>query len=178
MVLEDWPEEDIATLLKNRSRQAGIEPAFDRLVPELHALADELDRRDALARAATSYYRLIWDYAAGNPGVALHTWRTSLGVAADGVVYVTPFRVPEAATFDKLPDSAVFVLRAVMQLERADARDVARATLVPLADVESSLRYGLQSGYLERASERYAVAWHWYRPITRFLQRRHLLAAD
>lgn len=175
--LDDWREEDIAALLRNRTRQAGIEPKFDRLIPDLPADADDVERSEALARAANSYYRLIWDYAAGNPGVALHVWRTSLGVADDGGVYVTPFRVPEIAAFDKLPDATVFVLRAVLQLERARAVDVANATLVPLSEVENSLRYGEQCGYLERTADRYAVTWQWYRPVVRFLQRRHLLAA-
>ncbi|MGE0113527.1 MAG: AAA family ATPase [Steroidobacteraceae bacterium] len=178
VMLDDWPEEDIALLLQNRSRQAGIRPVFERLVPDLPTDLDDIERNDALAQAEKSYYRLIWDYASGNPGIALHAWRTSLGIAADKRVFVTPFRVPEAATFDKLPDSAVFVLRAVLQLERAHPEDVSRATMVPLTEVQNSLRFGLQCGYLHCVDGLYAVTWNWYRPITRFLQRRHLLSSE
>jgi len=176
--LAEWSEEDIAELIRNRSKQAGIVPLFDRLVPDLAFHADEREREEALAHAENSYYRLIWDYAVGNPGIALHTWRTSLGVAPNGRVYVTPFRVPDSTTFEKLPDSAVFVLRAVLQLERALPVDVAEATLVGLSEVESSLRFGAQHGYLHYDFGRYSVAWNWYGPINRFLQRRHLLASS
>jgi AAA domain len=177
VTLDEWSEEDIATLIRNRSKQAGIEPRFDRLVPDLTFDTDERERAEALTHAENSYYRLIWDYAVGNPGIALHTWRTSLGVAPDGRVFVTPFRVPDSGTFEKLPDSAVFVLRAVLQLERALPVDVSKATLVAVSEVESSLRFGVQNGYLRCEFGRYAVAWNWYGPITRFLQRRHLLAS-
>lgn len=178
VMLQGWPEEDIAALLEARSRAAGLDPQFDRLLTGPVDSLPEEELTELRAHAATSYYRLIWDYAAGNPAVALDSWRTSLGVSDDGRVHVTPFRVPDQAVFDKLPDSAVFVLRAVLQLERARAADVAKATMVPITEVESALRYGLHSGYLERAGERYAVAWNWYRPATRFLQRRHLLAGE
>jgi hypothetical protein len=81
VMLDDWPEEGIAALLTGRSQQAGIEPAFDRLVPELPADADEYVRSEALAHAARSYYRLIWDYAAGNPAVTDECGRDTLGNA-------------------------------------------------------------------------------------------------
>jgi hypothetical protein len=175
--LEEWPEKRVGALLKARTAQAGLQPAYDRLLPGLRPdrYVDDMEREEIQASAEASYHRLIWDYAAGNPGVALHVWRTSLGIAADGAVYVTPFRVPDAAAFDALPDTAIFMLRAVLQLERARAADVAEATRVPLVEVENALRYGVQCGYLTRITDRYAMTWNWYRPITRFLRRRHLL---
>ncbi|MGD9842762.1 MAG: cell envelope integrity protein TolA [Steroidobacteraceae bacterium] len=178
MLLEPWSEAGIAELLQNRSRQAGITPAFDSLVPELQAQTDEFVRNEALQNAARSYYRLVWDYSDGNPGVALHMWRTSLGMGNDGRVFVTPFRAPDSTIFDRLPDSAVFVMRAVLQMENALAEDIAKATRVALVEVDNALRYGLKSGYLELTAGRYAIVWHWYRPLTRFMQRRHLLAND
>jgi len=173
--LGGWTESDIANLLEQRSRQALIAPTFDRLIPEYLADADDYARAQAASRLATNYYDLIWDYAAGNPGVALHTWTMCLGIAPDGSVQVAPFRAPDSAVFDDVPDSAVFVLRAVLQLEQASVEDVAGATMLATSDVEYALRFGEQRGYLERVDARYAITWHWYRPITQFLQRRHLL---
>jgi hypothetical protein len=70
----------------------------------------------------------------------------------------------------------MFVLRSVIQLEPARAEDVSRATLLRRPQVEDALRYGLAHGYFERTGDRYRVTWAWFRAITRFLQRRHLLA--
>ncbi|MCA9785567.1 MAG: hypothetical protein KC488_03355, partial [Candidatus Cloacimonetes bacterium] len=55
--------------------------------------------------------------------------------------------------------------------------DVVRATMLGLSQVENALRYGLARGYFLREGERYRVSWAWFRAITRFLQRRHLLAS-
>jgi hypothetical protein len=44
-------------------------------------------------------------------------------------------------------------------------------------DVKDAVRYGSQRGYFELVEERYCIHWDWFRAITRFLQRRHLLFA-
>jgi hypothetical protein len=43
--------------------------------------------------------------------------------------------------------------------------------------VQDALRYGSVRGYFELAEGRYRIRWTWFRAITRFLQRRHLLFA-
>jgi hypothetical protein len=75
ITLTDWREEWIARLLIARSQQAGIEPSFQHLLEDLPLDADDIDRRESLGRTTAGFYRLLWDYSAGNPGVALHMWR-------------------------------------------------------------------------------------------------------
>jgi hypothetical protein len=74
-----------------------------------------------------------------------------------------------------LPDSTAFVLRAIVQLGRASAVDVHRVTALPLDQVQDALRYGNQHGYFETSEDNYTINWDWFRAITRFLERRHLL---
>jgi len=174
--LTPWHEEEITRLLAARSRDAGVDACFEDLLGTLPVDADEVDREEALAATAAGYYRLLWDYAAGNPGVALHMWRRSLGTGADGRAHVKVFRAPDTADLEQLPDSAVFVLRAVVQLEPAALGDIARATQLAVPMVQDALRYGLARGYFAEEDGRYELSWGWYRAITRFLQRRHLLA--
>jgi len=174
--LEAWRSDEIVNLLTSRSRQAGLRPGFQYLLEKLPADADEIDRAEALERAAAGYYRMLWDASAGNPGIALHLWRCSLGLDPKGEISVKLFQVPESQLLDQLPDSAVFVLRAVIQLEPALPEEVARTTMQSLTQVQDTLRYGLSRGYFEKQGRRYRVTWVWFRTITRFLQRRHLLA--
>jgi hypothetical protein len=174
--LRPFSEEAIAQLLRTRASQAGIEPCFDHLLEQLPADADQVDRADALARTRGGYDRLLWDYSAGNPGVALHIWRKSMGIDAGHRVHVKVFQAPRTEDLEKLPDSAVFVLRAVIQLDPAREADIAQATMLQPGEVENALRYGLARGYLERRDLGYRVTWAWFRAITRFLQRRHLLS--
>lgn len=177
IALDPWREEEIVKLLTARCEQAGVAPSFEHLLESLPADADEVDRTEALSRAAAGYYRLLWDYSAGNPGVALHMWRRSLGLGAEDKVCVKLFQAPDTRELEQLPDPTVFVLRAVIQLEPARPEDVARATMLRGSQVEDALRYGLARGYFAMAGDRYRVSWAWYRAVTRFLQRRHLLAS-
>ena len=87
------------------------------------------------------------------------------------------FDGPAAEALEGLPDEAVFVLRAVVQLGWASEDAVQRATSLGLSDVQNALRFGSAKGWFERADERYHITWNWFRAITRFLRRRHLLAA-
>jgi hypothetical protein len=150
--------------------------SFEHLLEKLPRDADEIDKAEALGRAASGYFRMLWDHSAGNPGIALHMWRRSLGVDRAGKICVTLFQAPESQELDRLPDSAIFVLRAVIQLEPALPEDVARATMLRMGQVGDTLRYGLARGYFEKSGNRYRITWGWFRTITRFLQRRHLLA--
>ena len=175
--LASWPEEPIVELLRTRTESAGLSPSFEHLLDKLPANADDVDRQEALAERAGRYYRLLWDYAGGNPGVALHMWRRSLGVDEHGAPHVRFFQTLDISDLQRLPDSAVFVLRAVLQLAPAKPADIMQATLLDAADVADTLRYAQARGYVEEHGGRYTMTWTWFRTITTFLQRRHLLVA-
>jgi AAA domain len=173
--LQPWSEEGIVRLLKQRSEVAGIDPDFSRLIGDLPEDADHQDEVDALERARSGYFRLLWDYSLGNPAVSLHFWRASLRVSAAGDFIVRLFDPPNTADLERLPDSAVFVLRAIVQLDEASIDDVAEATMLDRQQVEDAVRYALVRRYLEQVGDRVRVRWTWFRTITRFLARRHLL---
>jgi hypothetical protein len=155
--LSPWTEDEIELLLRERSKSAGVAPSFEGLVPDLPLGADEYDRNEALERVENRYFRLLWDYADGNPGVALHFWRSSLTVDDGGTVRVSLFVPPDVGDIERLPDDAVFVLRAVVQLERARVDDVVAAMMLPADRVRDALRYARARGYVETGGERYRI---------------------
>jgi hypothetical protein len=163
------------TLLKARSGQAGLVPSFEHLVDPFPATADEIDRQEALTQRAADYYRLLWDAAAGNPGIALHMWRRSLGTGPGGKAVVRPMESLDETDLERLPDPSVFVLRAVLQLAPAHADQIAKSTMVRLPDVIDALRYTTSRGYVEAHDGGFRVTWTWLRTVTLFLQRKHLL---
>lgn len=173
--LRSWSEDAIVRLVTQRNLSAGLRPDFSGLASDLPANADETDVLDAVRSTEANYYRLLWHYATGNPGVALHFWRRSLGIDASGKVLVRLFDAPEAGQLEQLPDSAAFVLRAIIQLGWATPEDIIRVTSLAKGQVADALRYGSQLGYFDVDGTRYRIAWDWFRAITRFLQRRHLL---
>jgi hypothetical protein len=176
--LQAWREEGIGRLLVSRTRAAGVSPTFRHLLTDLREDADEIDVNEATEQTATAYYRLIWDYAGGNPGIALHAWRLCLGITPDGETAVKVFDAPDATELESLPDCTVFVLRAVVQLGLAHPTDILRATMLESSEIEDALRFGMNRGYFKLVGERYWVTWAWFRPITRFLQRRYLLSSN
>lgn len=176
--LRSWRETEIVELLAARTQQAGITPSFEGLLDPLPRNADEIDKREALEKRAADYYRLLWDHASGNPGIVLHVWRRSLGVDAEGNTSVRLFQALDTADLERLPDHAVFVLRAILQLTPAAPDEIAKATLVRPAEVADSLRYGEARGYIEQTQGRYRVTWTWFRAVSLFLQRRHLLGSS
>ncbi|MCA9625408.1 MAG: ATP-binding protein, partial [Myxococcales bacterium] len=175
--LKPWSEEGIVRLLESRSDEAEIDPDFSRLIAELPEDADEIDAAEALERARNGYFRLLWDYSLGNPAVSLHFWRASLRTSPSGKHVVRLFDPPSTEDLDRLPDSTVFVLRAVLQLDHASVDDIVAATMLSRAQVEDAIRYALSRRYLEWQGARVRVRWTWFRTITRFLLRRHLLAS-
>ncbi len=176
--LEQWREEAIARLLTSRTNSLSLSPNFRHLLSDLGQDADDLDVNEAIEHTAAGYYRLIWDYAGGNPGIALHAWRLCLGVDPSGQIAVKVFDAPNALELDQLPDSSVFVLRAVVQLGLAHPDDILQSTMLEPSEIEDALRFGLNRGYFRLIGDRYWVTWAWFRPITRFLRRRYLLSSQ
>src|SRR5690606_15837438 len=84
--LTPWTEEGIVSLLTSRNEAVGIEPNFDGIIGQLEEDADEIDYDEALTQAEENSLRLLWHYSAGNPGLALHAWRMSLGINDEGGV--------------------------------------------------------------------------------------------
>ena len=173
--LSPWTEEKIVQLLEDRASSASLVPTFEDLVDELPAGADEIERQDAVLARKTGYYRLVWDYTNGNPGIALHLFRSALGLDGSGLAHVRRFQVPNIAELDRLPDVAVFTLRAILQRPAESAESVSAATGLRVVEIEDVLRFSLAHGYLEDVAGRLRITWTWLRAIRRLLERRHLL---
>lgn len=177
-VLSGWSEEELGALLAERCEAAGIVPHYDLLLDRAPALADELDRQDALAEKRVGYERMLWDHVGGNPGLALEAWRTSLAVDAAGQVHVRPLQGPDLTRLERLPDTSLFVLRAVLQLAPTTVESVAQATRLRPDQVLQDLRFGTAQGYYEDHQGRVRIAWRWLRAVSGLLERRHLVVAS
>ena len=172
VALPRWSEEDLGKLIRRRCNLAGIDPSFDGLVVPRQADAPAAPEGD---RTETGYYRLLWDYSAGNPAVALQAFGASLFETHAGNTVVRLFRQPSSQVVEDLPMTVLFVLRAIAQLELAVAAELERATQLPRTDVDDALRFCLSRGYIEPFESGVRLSWPWYRTITTVLVRQHLL---
>ncbi|HEX5657853.1 MAG TPA: hypothetical protein VFX59_11690 [Polyangiales bacterium] len=177
--LSPWSDQQLGSLLAERSREASFEATFDALLDKLPPGADEIDRQEALREKRAGYTRVIWDYARGNPAIALEVWRNSLLYdAASELVRARPLQVPNTSTLEQLPDPALFVLRAILQMAPASSTDVAEATRLSEAQVRDVFQAGRSTGYLVDARGGVDVTWTWLRAVTLVLERRHLLVSS
>ncbi|MEO8904880.1 MAG: ATP-binding protein [Polyangiaceae bacterium] len=175
LMLRSWTDEQIGALLSARSTEAEITPTFEDLLEKLPAAADEIDKQEALAARRTGYFRMVWDHARGNPGLALQAWRASLFEGPDSGVRVRSLVAPDADELELLPDASLFVLRAILQMDPANIADLAKATRVPELIVRNGITVGLHHGYLVEERGGVRVAWPWLRSVVVLLERRHLL---
>jgi hypothetical protein len=71
-------------LITHRNQAPGVEPDFSDLALDIPANADDFDGQESRApvrRTEANYYRLLWDYAAGNPGGNAALLAAFLGIA-------------------------------------------------------------------------------------------------
>jgi hypothetical protein len=175
VTLGPWTDEQIGELLSLRSVEAEVVPNFEGLLEKLPAGADEVDKLEALAARRVGYFRMVWDYTRGNPAMALEVWRASLSADDAGFTRVLPLAVPDSTELQRLPDSALFILRAIMQLEPATVSEIARSTRLPETHVLNAVTFGVQRGYLTGDGDAVRVAWAWLHSVVVLLERRHLL---
>jgi energy-coupling factor transporter ATP-binding protein EcfA2 len=180
LTLQGWDEEQIGALLNERLEQAGVTASFEDLLEELPASADEFDKQDALTERRLGYVRMLWDHVRGNPGLALEVWRGSLAEDTKGMVRVRSLQVPDGTELESLPDSTLFIFRAILQLAPATADEIVTATRLSSDQVQNALRYAEARGYLRRTEPAHdiVVSWRWLRPVLRLLERRHLLVSQ
>ncbi len=173
--LQPWTEDQIDQLLRARSKAAGIEPNYDRLV--LPRQLDEMAYEVEGDRKRHGFNRILWDSSEGNPAVALRSWCDSLIVDPGGeiVVQLSPDR--SAADLEDLSIAAQFVLRYLAQVEYASLDDVVRGVSLPRADVEMVIHAAQARGLVDEQEGLMRLSWSWFRGITRFLVRQNLLSA-
>ena len=76
--LAPWSQEQIAELIENSTREAGITPDFGQLI--VPRQFDEAGHGPIEERNRFGIYRIIWNESGGNPEVALRLWSDALAI--------------------------------------------------------------------------------------------------
>lgn len=191
--LRPWTEDEIVSLLDSRNQAAEIEPDFSTLKlsrPEDEFELNDMDFEESQAREELNsnrrkYYRVLWEYSNGNPGVALHAWSRSLykagGLTAQGEQGKCVARVfpnPDLSRIERLSLPVLFTLRAIVQLEVATEAQVVECTNLAQQDCADAIRVAIAAGYVTREGVWLRIVWDWHRAIVTVLFRQHLLAAS
>ncbi len=172
--LPRWVASDLRALLERRTSQIGVTISFDHLVD--HAAVAFGGEEKPEERARRLFYARLTDYCGGNPAVALEFWRRSLFRNLEtGQVEVRTFTRPPVDAVDALPQSALFVLRTILQMDVADQRTIERCTAFEPVIVGEMLRQLERIGVITPSGDGYRVTLYWYREAGRVLERQNLL---
>ena len=173
VLMPEWSETELRGLILRRMRRAGYRVNFsDLLVTRIQGV----QMQSQVIRTSQGYFRLLWDYADGNPTIASYFWLRSLVPEESGKsVRVHLFAAPKIEELEALPDDIVFVLTGVLEHESASANELAEITNLSIELCRFAVRFGREKGYLEVRDRRFVVSRLWRQTIVTFLKRRHLL---
>ncbi len=176
--LRPWGEAQIGELIECRMAAAGFEADYEQLLlnPAMPMAAAPAGGPEEVERSADRFHRLIWDYADGNPRIALHFYRLSLQWLQDRMVRVRLFPMPSIDALEPFETRTRFVLACLVQHENITVAEAAASLRFAPLDCKRALELLHVRGFLECGpGGRYRVNCHWARAVQRFLQRKKLL---
>jgi hypothetical protein len=170
--LSPWSEERIRELLRARMKASGLHYNYSSLVLER---LEGVSTRDHLIESAEGYARLLWDYADGNPRVAIHFFLRSLDPDSENRLKVRLFRAPDVGRIEAGGEAAMFVLACITEHESISAAHVAEVTRFPEQLCRIHLDRFVAEGIAREDHGLYRITTHWHRAVVRTLRRRNLL---
>ncbi|GAB4565045.1 MAG: hypothetical protein Tsb0020_15640 [Haliangiales bacterium] len=170
-----WTDEELRRLILTRMRRAGYRSNFtDLLVTNIEGVGT----RAQIIRTSRGYFRLLWDFTAGNPRIATHFWLRSLVPDEESrTARVHLFAAPRMQALEALSDDMAFVLTAVVEHENIDVDELAAVSNLSPDFCRFAVDYCCEHGYLvlDPSTARVRLSIHWQQSIIRYLRRRHLL---
>lgn len=178
--LSGWSEQQISDLIDTRMAKAGFTADYDQLRLNVPVVAvsnvTTMAPDGAIERVMDRYHRLIWDYADGNPRVALHFFRLSLEWTIGSNVRVRLFSMPSMNALEDFEVRTRFILACLVQHENLTLDEAAESLRFPVGDCARALQLLYLHGILVRGETgRYRVSCHWVGAVMRFLKRKKLL---
>ena len=175
--LPRWTVKQLRDLIEVRTHEAGLDPDFGQLIGDVplnfdsEVTPEELNQR--------GYFELLADFTAGNPAVALEFWRRSLFRHKDtGQIVVRTFETPDISRVASLPQASLFVLRTIVQMDRATTRHIEISTDLAPIIVADALRGLERIGVIVPFEGGYRVALFWWAEAVRLLERRNLIVPE
>lgn len=180
VLLEAWSETQISELIDTRMAHAGFTADYEQLfsdpaLPKQVLNSAYIDPTE-LERSADRYHRLVWDYADGNPRIALHFFRLSLVFVRDKQVDVRLFPTPQTDDLEPFETHTWLTLACLVQHENLSVDEATRSLRFSLQECTRALALLHSHGFVCCHEGRYRVESHWSRAVLRFLQRKKLLA--
>ena len=117
----------------------------------------------------------MWDYANGNPRIALHFFIRSLDPGRDERLRVRLFRAPNPDRLEEAGEAGLFVLAAIVTHESISFADLGAVTRSTESQCHIHVDRLLDLGAVQLDDGLIRVTTAWQRAAIRLLRRRNLL---
>ena len=172
VTLPPFTDDELQAMLERRVGYAGLDLDFQHLVAEEAESPSSDDHAADLARGA---FRLLNEYAEGNPAVALHYWQRCFVGRRDNALQVALFSPPPLPWLRELKDAHLFALTALAQHEALTLDELARIVASEHGLVYQDLTMLVEAGAVFRRGERYVLHPGAMRPVIHRLRDANLL---
>lgn len=163
----------LQTMIEARMGRLGLIIDPSRLVVPSVFGADPLIEEE---RAVSTFYRLLAEASAGQPGVALRLWGRCLLPTPDANrVQVTMHPCLAAGIVSDLSDDQLFVLTALRVHERLEVTALADVTNLPEGRVQAAVQHLHQRRLVIDGAKGVTIELTQLPDVTRTLRRRHFL---
>lgn len=167
--LVEWSEEEIQNMILSRHRKSQFKLAYEKVV-----FAAQGHRGDFEDYAETTYFRLLWEQASGNPRSAIYLWLSSL-TRAGGTIRVALPEDTDPEAFLDLQQDALFVYAAIVRHENLSTEEAIEVTDLGEGVVRHAIKVGMERSFLFRAGGRYRVSAGWHNTLVSFLTKRNYI---
>lgn len=165
-------DHEVQNLIERRNSAAGMDVSYANL------LTDDADDGNIfeVIRTAAGYFRLLSEYAEGNPRVAMHFWLRSLMSSNDGLSEVRLFERPDPKSCASWSTAQVFALAALAQHAELHIRELCAVIAAERDEVETEIERLRDRGVVRRTPDgRVRIATRWLRVVLSDLRNRNVL---
>jgi len=152
--------EQIQEMVENRNVIGQRSPSFHNLVMTRNSRGEHYLQ---VVKTAAGYFRLLADFAAGNPSIANYYWLQSIRPSGGRTVTVELFKKPDETPLRELRDNQLFVLTAIAQHESLHPSEIAEVIALESGRCEVEVNFLSEIGVLqveERGTVRLTAAFH------------------
>ncbi|WP_185968033.1 AAA family ATPase [Thalassotalea sp. PS06] len=170
--LSPWSQNEIETLLDQRTAQNNIDPDFSQLIIP-RQLADN-EGEEPENQKKSGVYRVIWGYADGNPAISCRLLSDSLAQDKDKIIVRLP-DYPDTTLMEGYEITTLLLLRVICQFGAISLKEIKGNLGYRNFAVKSALARCQANGMIGFHDNKYSISWLWYRSVSRYLSRQNLL---
>ncbi|GMV41976.1 MAG: hypothetical protein AMXMBFR64_36920 [Myxococcales bacterium] len=143
-----WTEDEVRQLVTLRTRAAGYHVTFEDLVVSRGEAGAAAHYQ--VVKTAEGYYRLLCDYADGNPAIVINYWLRSLTPSGPRRLSVGLFSRRSTESLATAGDEVLFTFSAIAEHSGIPIAELARVLGFEEAAVERTVQRGIEDGLLAR----------------------------